>query len=425
MSKFLKFIVHFVVICTILCVVALVVPPFLGITTEIQDSTAAQTNLPIGSVTYAIPVKSAEVRIGDPILVTEDSSVFRYNLASIDLESGRGTVIDPAVTNAEPVTVAIRDYVPRIVLEVPFIGYLMMATESVEGLVILGLVALFLIVLYIIAELWKHSPEPEEDYEEEVRYPSRQASASRGRARQAEAEQLPARNQARRKEKPRKKNYDGKIRTGGFVDEVDESDFYEEAGYEAPYDPEEDMMNAANEAHDVLRKEIAAATGGRSQAGRDRRSQQGAPVRRNPSYNNGNPNARPRQRSYNGYYEDERVRQGQPRRRPEGEYPAGPRGGEGPSRSGQAYREQEGGRPRRVVRQQAPAPDGARPDEDRAKEELRELAIPNHSPEELAKKAEEAGDQVEIVKDDVTEVTLLDYSDLFANIDSEEEQSEE
>ena len=57
MSKFLKFIVHFIVICTIVCVVGLAVPPFLGITTEIMDDSGKETNLPMGSVTYAIPVK--------------------------------------------------------------------------------------------------------------------------------------------------------------------------------------------------------------------------------------------------------------------------------------------------------------------------------------------------------------------------------
>ena len=39
MSRFLKFIVHFIVICTVLCVVALVAPPFWGITTVIVDNT--------------------------------------------------------------------------------------------------------------------------------------------------------------------------------------------------------------------------------------------------------------------------------------------------------------------------------------------------------------------------------------------------
>ena len=42
MSKFLKFIVHFVVICTILCVIALAVPPFFGVTTEIRDELRSQ-----------------------------------------------------------------------------------------------------------------------------------------------------------------------------------------------------------------------------------------------------------------------------------------------------------------------------------------------------------------------------------------------
>ena len=45
MSKFLKFIVHFIVICTIVCVVGLAVPPFLGITTEIMDDSGKETNL--------------------------------------------------------------------------------------------------------------------------------------------------------------------------------------------------------------------------------------------------------------------------------------------------------------------------------------------------------------------------------------------
>ena len=57
MSKFLKFIVHFFVICTIVCVLGLALPPFFGVRTVIMDSSDKATNLPVGSVTYAIPVK--------------------------------------------------------------------------------------------------------------------------------------------------------------------------------------------------------------------------------------------------------------------------------------------------------------------------------------------------------------------------------
>ena len=61
MSRFLKFIVHFVVLCTIACVVALAVPPFYGVETVIIDDSSKVTNLELGSVTYAIPANINEV----------------------------------------------------------------------------------------------------------------------------------------------------------------------------------------------------------------------------------------------------------------------------------------------------------------------------------------------------------------------------
>ena len=86
MSKFLKFIVHFVVICTILCVVALAVPPFFGVTTEIRDDSTIESNLAMGSVTYAIPVKTEEAALGTPILVNdEDTAVSQQKKIHIDL----------------------------------------------------------------------------------------------------------------------------------------------------------------------------------------------------------------------------------------------------------------------------------------------------------------------------------------------------
>ena len=98
MSKFLKFIVHFVVICTILCVVALAVPPFFGVTTEIRDDSTVKSNLAMGSVTYAIPVKTEEAALGTPILVNDENAVYRYTLASAEVTNGTGTAMDPTVS---------------------------------------------------------------------------------------------------------------------------------------------------------------------------------------------------------------------------------------------------------------------------------------------------------------------------------------
>ena len=164
MSKFLKFIVHFFVICTIVCVLGLALPPFFGVRTVIMDSSDKATNLPVGSVIYAIPVKTEDVAAGTPILVQEDGKSYRYNLVSVNRENNTGTVIDTTTSAQQNITVSVKNWVPKIVVTIPFVGYLLVATESIEGLIILGLVILFLIILYVIAELWKK--EPEDEYED-------------------------------------------------------------------------------------------------------------------------------------------------------------------------------------------------------------------------------------------------------------------
>ena len=165
MSKFLKFIVHFIVICTIVCVVGLAVPPFLGITTEIMDDSGKETNLPMGSVTYAIPVKIKEAVVGDSILYQTDSKAYRYMITEMDKKNHIFKVIDSSDKDAEPVAVEVKDYIPKVVITVGYAGYLLLATESIEGLIILGLAVLFLVILYIVAELLKK--EPQDDIQRE------------------------------------------------------------------------------------------------------------------------------------------------------------------------------------------------------------------------------------------------------------------
>ena len=52
MSKILKIIVNLVVLFSIIVAAALLVPPFAGVDTVMNDNTGTETNLPIGSVAY-------------------------------------------------------------------------------------------------------------------------------------------------------------------------------------------------------------------------------------------------------------------------------------------------------------------------------------------------------------------------------------
>lgn len=356
MSKFLKFIVHFIVICTILCVVALAVPPFLGVTTEIMDDSSAETNLALGSVTYAIPEKAEEVSTGTPILVQGESGVFRYNIVSLDLENHTGVVID--ANGSETVNVAIKNRVPKIVITIPYLGYLLIATESVEGLIILGLAVLFLIILYVIAELWKK--DAEEDYDDEEEEDTSYIKSAKELKREEKERERRMRDEDRqllKNEKNRKKEEKKKrkiIKTGGFVDEVYEDELEDEE----PPRRRANVQSATSEAHELLKKEIAAATA----------------------------------------EEAEKPEKPAPKKTRKAAPPA-----------------QEKPRKSAKPKKQPPVKEEVPP------AEVKKMAIPIRSAAQLADMAKQEGDAPDIVRDGITKVTLFDYSDIIGEFDEEEE----
>ena len=359
MSKFLKFIVHFVVICTIVCVLALALPPFFGVKTQIMDNSSKESNLSMGSVTYAIPVKAEEISVGDSLLVQEDSSAYKYKITAIDLENNTLTVVDPTVSGAETVSAMIKEYVPKIVLTVPFLGYLLVATESIEGLIVLGLAVLFLIILYVIAELTKKSPQDDYDYEDDDPEPGYVKSKKelkreeKAKARLYKEEE----RQIKKEDKQRKKNKK-KIRTGGFVEEI----------YEDELEPEEEeqqpvaVQAATSEAHELLRKEIAAATA--------EELPEPEPVKKEEPV------------TQDTIFVADEVKKALDKK---------------------AEKEEKLPEPEEPV-------------------EIRKLAVPVFSAAQLAEAAKRQGDAPEIVRDEVTKVTLFDYSDIIAGNEPTEEK---
>lgn len=357
MSRFLKFIVHFVVICTIICVVALAVPPFLGVTTEIMDDSGRETNLPMGSVTYAYPVKTEEVVVGDSLLVQDGEGVYRYKITFMDYENRLFKVVDPTVSGGEEITVSVKEYVPRIFRTIPFLGFLLVATESIEGLIVIGLAVLFLIILYVIAELCRKDDD-EDTYEDEDPEPGYVKSKKELKREEKEKARLykEEERQIKKEEKQHKKDKKNrkKIRTGGFVDEI----------YEDDLEPEEEehpvtVQTATSEAHEVLKKEIAAATAEEA-----------------PAEN------------------------------------------EAPSEASRTIAIVEQVKEKLEEQKQEPVQE-AEPEP----VEIKKMAIPVWSAAQLAEAAKRRGDAPEIVRDDITKVTLFDYSDIIA--EDEPQQKEE
>lgn len=385
MSKFLKFIVHFVVICTIICVVGLALPPFLGVTTEIMDDSSKDTNLPVGSVTYAIPVKTDEATVGDSILYQADSKAYRYMITEMDKETNIFKVIDSSDKNAEPVTVEVKNYIPKVVITIGYVGYLLVATESIEGLIILGLAVLFLVILYIVAELLKKEPQ-EDDYDQADTEPGyvkskkelKREEKAREKRYKEEERQIKKEERARRKGKePERK----KIKTGGFVDEIYEDDL--EPAQPKQQTVAQEATAATTEAHELLKKEIAAATADEP-ARTETTAQQAETIP---------------QSSVSGKTEvivpkvKEQLRQ-------------------------KASVSNEG-----LADLNAVSETTAGSEQEEAPVEVKRMVIPAWSAAQLAEAAKKQGDAPDIVRDDVTKVTLFDYSDIIA--DENPLQSEE
>ena len=329
MSRFLKFIVHFIVICTIGCVLALALPPFFGVNTVIIDDSSKATNLPLGSVTYAIPQKAEEAYVGEKILVQDESKMYSYLISSLKTEEKPATVIDPSNAGGEQINVAIQDYIPKIVITIPYMAYLLVATESTEGLIVLGLAVLFLIILYIIAELWKSEPEEEEEIADPapgyVKSKKELKREEKIKAKQLKEEERQIKNEEKKNRKKKKT-----VRTGGFVDEIEEA-VEEEEEVSAADEKTIFVQNVANEAHEVLKKEIAAVS-------------VSEPARKSVS---------------------------------------------------------ELGELKKKESKAAEKPEA---------QKVGRMAIPMKSVQQLKAEAEAAGDQPEIMQDDITKVTLFDYS---------------
>lgn len=147
----------------------------------------------------------------------------------------------------------------------------------------------------------------------------------------------------------RSKKEKRKIRTGGFVDEIDEDDF----DVEEEEAPQRAVQSATSEAHELLKKEVAAAT-----------AKDSKPVRKSAKPATQTKKAAPKKKAAPEIHEEE---------------------------------------------------------EDKPVE-IKKLAIPRYSPAQLAAKAKKEGDAPDIVKDEITKVTLFDYSDIFADEDEDEDE---
>lgn len=166
MSRFLKVIVNIILVCAILTAAALLVPPLVGVQTFVMDDMSMQTNLAAGSVTYAVPKEAQEMKNGDKVLEEASTGNYVYRITNLNVEENICTLTAPGTSPQVTKEANISNGVSKVVFTMPFIGYVVMAMRSMEGLIIIGLAVVFVILLFILSEICKKDDDDDDDEEE-------------------------------------------------------------------------------------------------------------------------------------------------------------------------------------------------------------------------------------------------------------------
>ena len=421
MSKFLKAIVNIVLLVAILSAGALLIPPLLGVTTKVSDGTG-NTNLSRGSVTYATSAQATELEVGDRILQEDSNGSYIYTVSSIAADTSTYTVTDEVSGNTTDLQLT--GGVQKVALTVPVIGMLSLTLQSREGIIILGLCVAFLIILFILAEVWRKDDDEDEDEDEEE-----DADEAEEDSDEEEEKPLSRKEKRRLKKEARRKAKEAEEEDDEEEDvEEDEQKPVKESA-ETETEPEQDEALTA-----AAVSEEAAETEEDEMIIRDLEEE----PEESTVVDTGHLKAAPMQEEKEEILEA--LGEAAPKKSVEEEE------AEALERSlaeavGELLNEEENETPSADVTatakeetenkdnnieettetdseeteetEEIASAETEEPQEEPSEEEPIELAIPIHTAEELLKKAEEAGDHPEVIEDKETGVTILDYSDIL------------
>ena len=421
MSKFLKAIVNIVLLVAILSAGALLIPPLLGVTTKVSDGTG-NTNLSRGSVTYATSAQATELEVGDRILQEDSNGSYIYTVSSIAADTSTYTVTDEVSGNTTDLQLT--GGVQKVALTVPVIGMLSLTLQSREGIIILGLCVAFLIILFILSEVWRKDDDEDEDEDEEE-----DADEAEEDSDEEEEKPLSRKEKRRLKKEARRKAKEAEEEDDEEEDVKEDEQKPVKESAETETEPEQDETLTAAAA-----SEEAAETEEDEMIIRDLEEE----PEESTVVDTGHLKAAPMQEEKEEILEA--LGEAAPKKSVEEEE------AEALERSlaeavGELLNEEENETPSADVTatakeetenkdnnieettetdseeteetEEIASAETEEPQEEPSEEEPIELAIPIHTAEELLKKAEEAGDHPEVIEDKETGVTILDYSDIL------------
>lgn len=148
----------FVILIALLAFVGiLAVPQLLGYRAYAVLTPSMAPAYPVGSIVYAKAVQAEEIHTGDVIVFAAggfDMPV-THRVLTVDTIARHFITKGDNNTNTDFAPVAFESVSGRVAGSVPFLGSLVTVVRSVEGVFILGILALWLLLLFAIPSFFK------------------------------------------------------------------------------------------------------------------------------------------------------------------------------------------------------------------------------------------------------------------------------
>lgn len=147
-------------------VIMFIVPRIIGITPFIVLSGSMEKEIKTGAVAYAdTKAKVEDVKIGDIIVFKLDKAFVTHRVVKIN-ENNTFTTKGDANKTEDLAPVKFENFRGKTIFSIPYIGYLLRAIQTREGICILLIATGINIVYYVFTSDDKNEKEPKEKLKE-------------------------------------------------------------------------------------------------------------------------------------------------------------------------------------------------------------------------------------------------------------------
>ena len=159
-----------IIACILAILVMLTVPRIFGYTMFAVLSGSMEPHYQVGSIVYIDKnITPQEISVGDPIAFYRgEKTVATHRVTSIDKENETFATKGDANDVVDGNPVEYKNFIGKATVSIPYIGYLTVGIQSRKGMILAcGLLA-FMILLYIIPEIFKPNTDKEDKAKENV-----------------------------------------------------------------------------------------------------------------------------------------------------------------------------------------------------------------------------------------------------------------